>query len=104
MNFSLQDNTCPPHTNWAAYNNFGSSEKHYLTNPTLGHTTAENWRTEYSSFFASHLKADANAVKNVPVSRQEDDAIYDLRGVRYHGSLSTIPSGIYIQQGRKIVK
>ena len=27
MDFSLQDNVCPPHTNWASYNNLKSEEK-----------------------------------------------------------------------------
>lgn len=37
MAFGLQDPTCPPHTNFAIYNNLGSAEKHYLCVPTCGH-------------------------------------------------------------------
>ena len=37
MAFGLQDPTCPPHTNFAIYNNLGSKEKHYLCVPTCGH-------------------------------------------------------------------
>ena len=104
MNFSLQDNTCPPRTNWAAYNNMHSIEKDYLTNPTLGHTVGETWATEYRKFFTSHLKSVGDGIQNVSASCQDETPVYDLRGVRYSGSLSTLPRGIYIQQGRKIVK
>ena len=37
MAWGLQDPTCPPHTNFAIYNNLGSSEKHYICIPTCGH-------------------------------------------------------------------
>ena len=37
MAFGLQDPTCPPHTNFAIYNNLGSTEKHFLCVPTCGH-------------------------------------------------------------------
>jgi cephalosporin-C deacetylase-like acetyl esterase len=37
MAFGLQDPTCPPHTNFAIYNNLGSAEKHYFCVPTCGH-------------------------------------------------------------------
>ena len=104
MNFSLQDKDCPPHTNWAAYNNLGSSEKYYLTNPTSGHSIGESWVAEFNNFFASHLKSEMDGIQSVPIARQEDTAIYDLRGVRQNGTLSSLPHGIYIQQGRKIVK
>ena len=38
MAFGLQDPTCPPHTNFAIYNNLGSREKHFWCVPTCGHT------------------------------------------------------------------
>lgn len=37
MAFGLQDPTCPPHTNFAIYNNLGSTEKHFWCVPTCGH-------------------------------------------------------------------
>ena len=37
MAFGLQDPTCPPHTNFAIYNNLGTGDKHYLCVPTCGH-------------------------------------------------------------------
>lgn len=102
MNFSLQDTTCPPHTVWAAYNNLASTEKQYIPNPTLGHTTGETWGLDVADFFASHVK-DPDAIQSVTVP-QSDDASYDLRGVRHSGTLSTLPPGIYIHRGRKVVK
>ena len=104
MDFSLQDSSCPPHTTWAAFNNMGSSEKQYLINPTLGHEIGESWVKALTDFFASHLKFDVGGIQNVPVTHQEDTSVYDLHGVRHNGSLSSLPPGIYIQQGRKIVK
>lgn len=41
MSFGLQDLVCPPHTNFAIYNNLGSSEKHFLCVPLCGH---DMWR------------------------------------------------------------
>ena len=37
MAFGLQDPTCPPHTNFAIYNNLGTKDKHYFCVPTCGH-------------------------------------------------------------------
>ena len=37
MAFGLQDSTCPPHTNFAIYNNLGSADKHFWCVPTCGH-------------------------------------------------------------------
>lgn len=37
MAFGLQDPTCPPHTNFAIYNNLGSAQKHFWCVPTCGH-------------------------------------------------------------------
>lgn len=37
MAFGLQDPTCPPHTNFAIYNNLGSTDKHFWCVPTCGH-------------------------------------------------------------------
>ena len=104
MNFSLQDHTCPPRTNWAAYNNLASEEKYFLTNPALGHTVGATWGTDVNSFFDAHLKTEVDGIRRISYKHQTDHAIYDLRGVRHNGTLSTLPHGIYIQQGRKIVR
>lgn len=37
MAFGLQDVTCPPHTNFAIYNNIGSNIKQWVCVPTCGH-------------------------------------------------------------------
>ena len=41
MSWGLQDPTCPPHTNFAIFNNLGSREKHWWCVPTCGHAM---WR------------------------------------------------------------
>ena len=37
MAFGLQDPTCPPHTNFAIYNNLGTADKRFVCVPTCGH-------------------------------------------------------------------
>lgn len=37
MAFGLQDSTCPPHTNFSIYNNWGSRDRRYVCIPTCGH-------------------------------------------------------------------
>lgn len=58
MAFGLQDPTCPPHTNFAIYNNLGSKEKHYIGVPTCGHGMWERpeWPPVREQFLANHLK------------------------------------------------
>ncbi len=53
----LQDPVCPPHTNFAPYNNFKSEEKHYIVNPECQHETPADWYNAYMDFFKAHLKA-----------------------------------------------
>ena len=52
----LQDPVCPPHTNFAPYNNFKSEEKHYVVNPECQHETPADWYNAYMDFFKAHLK------------------------------------------------
>lgn len=52
----LQDPVCPPHTNFAPYNNFRSEEKHYVVNPECKHETPADWYHTYMDFFKQHLK------------------------------------------------
>lgn len=52
----LQDPVCPPHTNFAPYNNFKSEEKHYVVNPECQHETPGDWYNAYMDFFKAHLK------------------------------------------------
>ena len=53
MSFGLQDPVCPPHTNFAIYNNFGSEEKHFLCVPSCGHAMwkEEAWPPVRQEFF-----------------------------------------------------
>lgn len=53
----LQDPVCPPHTNFAPYNNFKSEEKHYVVNPECQHETPGDWYNAYMDFFKAHLKS-----------------------------------------------
>ena len=57
MAFGLQDPTCPPHTNFAIYNNLGSKEKHYFCVPTCGHAMwlEQAWPPVRDAFFKQYL-------------------------------------------------
>ena len=58
MAFGLQDPTCPPHTNFAIYNNLGSKEKHYLCVQTCDHQMwkQECWTVVRDNFLAPYLQ------------------------------------------------
>jgi len=58
MAFGLQDPTCPPHTNFAIYNNLGSKEKHYWCVPTCGHGMwlEPSWPPIRDSFLEKYMK------------------------------------------------
>ena len=103
MNYSLQDNVCPPHTNWAPFNNLVSSEKKYQTNPTLGHSTSGTWWNDYHQFFKEHLK-ESNGIKEVEAVRNGDTTIYSINGIAMSSSIDSLPKGIYIQGGMKFIK
>lgn len=57
MAFGLQDPTCPPHTNFAIYNNLGSKEKNYFCVPTCGHAMWQEpaWPPVRNAFFEKYL-------------------------------------------------
>jgi cephalosporin-C deacetylase len=57
MAFGLQDPTCPPHTNFAIYNNLGSKEKNYFCVPTCGHAMwlEQAWPPVRDAFFKQYL-------------------------------------------------
>ncbi|MCR5745476.1 MAG: acetylxylan esterase, partial [Bacteroidales bacterium] len=52
MAFGLQDPTCPPHTNFAIYNNLGTRDKRYFCVPTCGHAMWQEptWDAERATF------------------------------------------------------
>ena len=55
MSFGLQDATCPPHTNFAIYNNLGTENKRFYCVPYCGHAMWEiaAWSTERAAFLSS---------------------------------------------------
>ena len=58
MSFGLQDPTCPPHTNFAIYNNLGTSDKRFLCVPTCGHAMWQEpvWERERAAFLSEMLQ------------------------------------------------
>lgn len=58
MSFGLQDPTCPPHTNFAIYNNLGSTDKRWYCVPTCGHAMwlEPAWSAERDAFLAQWLE------------------------------------------------
>ena len=53
-NISLQDGTCPPHTNIAPYNNLQTTDKQVTYNPELNHECPSSWSSTYKAFFNAH--------------------------------------------------
>ncbi len=45
-----------------------------------------------------------DAISEIEAAATGNAPVYDLRGVRLDGSLTTLPAGIYISNGRKIIK
>lgn len=105
MNYSLQDDVCPPHTNWAPYNNAQSTEKRNMVNPELGHATGSSWWMAYNSFFRNHIRKE-NSIDSPVADRpaRADDAIYTLSGIRTGHPFSQLPRGVYVQNGRVRVR
>lgn len=58
MSFGLQDRTCPPHTNFAIYNNLGTSDKRFFCVPTCGHAMWQevSWSEARASFLEPYLR------------------------------------------------
>ena len=100
LNFSLQDDMCPPHCSWAFFNNLASQEKQFLTNPTLSHQTAPNWWTEFLGFFASHLRKE-NGIESTLTTDGQSQDYYSPDGRRLpHAPLRP---GLYIRNWKKVV-
>lgn len=55
MASGLQDEVCPPHTNFSGYNRI-SSEKEYHINPTYGHDVPPTWWNIRMDFFKKYMK------------------------------------------------
>ena len=52
----LQDGTCPPHTNLAAFSNLNTTDKEYYFYPKMQHEIPSDWTSKYTIFFKKHLK------------------------------------------------
>ena len=65
---------------------------------------AGNWQEQTLS---PAFRIDAlvqSAVTDVKADRNTDNAIYNLAGQRMRGDLESLPHGIYIMGGKKVVK
>lgn len=54
MGIGLQDEVCPPHTNFSGYNRI-SSEKEYHIYPLYGHDVPPSWWETRMNFFKKHM-------------------------------------------------
>ena len=52
----LDDDTCPPHTNTAPFNNLPTKDKEMHYYPQMGHTIPSDWPGKYLDFFAKRIK------------------------------------------------
>ena len=52
----LQDGTCPPHTNFAPFNNLSNPDKEMVIDPTMGHSFPAGWTAKYETFFRERIK------------------------------------------------
>ncbi len=103
MNFSLQDNVCPPHTNVAPYNNLASTEKEYSVNATLGHQTSSGWWSHFMQFFRDHMRSTESISDLRSDVSTTTDHIYNLQGQFVGTNDATLPRGIYVVKGKKVV-
>lgn len=100
MASGLQDNVCPPHTNFAPYNNLTVTDKQYVVNPDCKHETPASWYNTYMDFFRAHLVTPSGITEVNAQATTTDTAIYDLQGRR----LASLQCGINIVNGKKIVR
>ena len=68
----LQDETCPPHTNVAPFNNINSQngqlETALIVNPESGHEVHRTWNDDVEAFFDKHLKKQSTTGIEMPVA------------------------------------
>lgn len=55
MGVGLQDEVCPPHTDFAGYNQVKAPKRCYVC-PDKGHTVGKEWRGIRNEFFRSFCK------------------------------------------------
>lgn len=64
----LQDPVCPPHTNFAPYNNLTVDDKQYVVNGDLKHETSITWYNDCLTFFKNHIKTSDVQEETVDVN------------------------------------
>ena len=52
----LADGTCPPHTNFAPFNNLNTEDKVMIIEPKMGHSYPAGWEASYMKFFKERMK------------------------------------------------
>lgn len=100
LNFSLQDNLCPPHCSSVFYNNLASQEKQAITNATLGHETPDNWWSQFINFFASYT-SDCKGIESPITSGGQSQHYYSPDGRRF--THAPRRPGLYIRGGKKLI-
>lgn len=55
MAVGLQDEVCPPHTNFSGYNRISANKEYYIY-PLNGHNTPDNWWKTRMEFFEKQMK------------------------------------------------
>ena len=52
----LKDTTCPPHTNFAPFNNLNTTDKVMIVDPEMGHSYPPKWETNWKKFFEERMR------------------------------------------------
>ena len=52
----LMDTTCPPHTNFAPFNNLPTEDKEMIVAPEMGHSYPSGWSSKVDKFFEARIK------------------------------------------------
>ena len=52
----LKDGTCPPHTNFAPFNNLNTEDKVMIVDPTMGHSYPSGWESKWKAFIKERMK------------------------------------------------
>lgn len=95
----LQDDVCPIRTNFAPFNVFTNTDKHYVVNDNCKHETPAEWYTTYINFFTDHLK-EVTSVERIETNIDADAPRYNVLGVRVGADYK----GIVISNGKKFVQ
>ena len=85
--------TSPATTNWEKFEDKGYS---YFTLFGSDNKSVTDWVTISTD--------DISSISNVTVTTALQGGIYNLYGVRRSGELKNLPKGVYIVNGRKVVK